>query len=236
MTALFIADLHLSDNTKLLNQAFSNFVQTTASKADQLFILGDLFEAWLGDNDDSVIAGFVAEHLQSLSDNGTQVFLMRGNRDFMLSQRYAQSIGANLLDDPITLEIEGRNITLLHGDSLCTEDKKYQRFRRIIQHPFTRSLLAKLPLSIRKKIGQKLRGKSSRENANKSDNIMDVADNTVQQLFFEQSVKVLVHGHTHRPMVHEYGDKQRYVLGDWGEKLWFLQLNQQGFELIQQTL
>lgn len=235
MTALFIADLHLSDTTKSLNQAFSDFVQTTARNVDQLFILGDLFEAWLGDNDDSDIGHFVAEHIRSLSDNGTQVFLMRGNRDFMLSQRYCESLGANLLDNPTTLELEGQNITLLHGDTLCTDDIRYQRFRRIIQHPVTLGILGVLPLAVRKRISKKIRGSSSIDKANKPENIMDVADSAVQNLFFEQAVNIIIHGHTHRPRVHEYGDKKRYVLGDWGEKLWYLQLDEQGFNLHSQA-
>ena len=236
MTALFISDLHLSDTTKSLNQAFSDFIQTTAYKADQLFILGDLFEAWLGDDDDSNIAEFVAEHLRSLSESGTQVFLMRGNRDFMLSDTYAQSLGASLLEDSTTLEIEGQPICLLHGDALCTDDKAYQRFRRIIQHPITRHILALLPLSTRKKIGTKLRGKSSAENANKAENIMDAAETAVTQLFYEQGVAVIVHGHTHRPHSHYYGNNTRYVLGDWGEQLHYLKLDSCGFEYISETL
>lgn len=236
MTALFVSDLHLSDTTPKLNRAFSRFLQLQAAHVDQLFILGDLFETWLGDDDPSVVATDISLALRQLSDSGVQLFVMRGNRDFLLGARFAEKTGAILLNDPSCLEIEGHEILLVHGDSLCSDDIRYQRYRKKIQHPISTTLLRLSPLCFRQWLARGLRSKSSRDNSQKHSYIMDVNADAVTAACQRHDVKLMIHGHTHRPAVHTDAKYSRYVLGDWGEQLWYIKVTATEIALLSEII
>ena len=218
-----ISDLHLSMNepaTNPLGQAFLDFLDKLAllPNLTQFFILGDWFEAWLGDDvadTDTLTDALqpIIAKLKTLSDKNCQIFVMHGNRDFLLGQQFCDKFGGQLIFEPFYLTFNGRKVRLEHGDALCTDDKGYQRFRKIIQHPITKKILLALPIKKRQQIAQDLRQKSKTDNAKKSLQIMDVNEQAVRQAL--QKADILIHGHTHRPAVHQIGDKKRLVLGDW---------------------
>lgn len=220
---IVISDLHLNASepaTNLLGQAFLDFLDTLVvlPSLKQFFILGDWFEAWLGDDvaDTAPMQNWLApiiERLQQLNQNGCQIYIMHGNRDFLIGQTFCDKFGAKLIKEPFILELNGQKIRLEHGDALCTDDKAYQRFRKIIQHPITKRVLLALPIKKRQQIAQDLRQKSKNDNAKKSMQIMDVNELAVSKAL--DHADILIHGHTHRPAVHQEGDKTRWVLGDW---------------------
>lgn len=228
MTTLFISDLHLDESRPAITQAFYDFLNERASHADELFILGDFFEAWVGDDDDSPFVADVKAQLKKLTDNGTQLFLMVGNRDFLMSETLANETGAVLLEDPTVIDLYGERVLLMHGDSLCTKDEEYMQFRLQARNPiFQQGLLSK-SLVERRAIAADLRAKSKHMNAMKAEDIMDVTSEEVSRVMDEAQVQVMIHGHTHRPTYHsvDLADEekgQRIVLGDWGEKLWWIE-------------
>lgn len=220
---IIISDLHLSTNepaTNPLGQAFLDFLDTLVvlPNLNQFFILGDWFEAWLGDDvaDTPMMKSWLApiiERLQQLNQKGCQIYIMHGNRDFLIGQTFCDKFGAKLIKEPFILELNGQKIRLEHGDALCTDDKAYQRFRKIIQYPITKRVLLALSIKKRQQIAQDLRQKSQSDNIKKSMQIMDVNEAAVEKAL--ESADILIHGHTHRPAIHQVGDKKRLVLGDW---------------------
>lgn len=236
MAALIISDLHLSENHPELSAAFLSFLEQDASSVSQLFILGDLFEYWLGDDNKSIFNLSIINALRKLSDIGIQVFVMPGNRDFMLGRKFAYDSGCSLLSDPTCLDLYGTEVLLMHGDSLCTHDKSYQRFRKIIRHPMTKWILAHLPINVRKRIAGDLRQQSADANTKKTYEIMDVNEAAVKQVFDEYNVTTLIHGHTHRFAHHSYEKFNRYVLGDWGTTLSYIFINEDGISLESRTI
>ena len=220
---LFISDLHLNATepaTNLLGQAFLDFLDTLVvlPNLKQFFILGDWFETWLGDDvaDTAPMQNYLTpmiERLRQLNQNGCQIYIMHGNRDFLIGQKFCDKFGGRLIDEPFYLTLNGKKIRLEHGDALCTDDKAYQHFRNIIQHPITKRVLLALPIKKRQQIAQDLRQKSKNDNAKKSMQIMDVNELAVSKAL--DHADILIHGHTHRPAVHQEGDKTRLVLGDW---------------------
>lgn len=224
VTALLVSDLHLEPDEPALMQAFLALldVALTLPNLAQFWILGDWFAAWLGDDllTTPQTAAWLApmlDKLQRLSQRGCAVLVLRGNRDFLLGQRFCSAFGGQLLNEPYIWHIGDQRVRIEHGDALCTDDVRYQRFRRVIQNPLTKRILLALPKSQRQRIATRLRTSSQQENRVKTQTamqIMDVNIASVQQAL--QHADVLLHGHTHRPAEHRLPDhKRRLVLGDW---------------------
>jgi UDP-2,3-diacylglucosamine hydrolase len=217
---LFISDLHLSADRPEANERFFGFMEGTARGAEALYVLGDLFESWIGDDDigerfNAVIAGFFA----ALVRGGTPLYVMHGNRDFLIGERFCRETGAKLLDDPALVEIAGTRTLLMHGDTLCTDDHDYQAWRVKARNPaFQAAFLAK-SLPERRAMSTLMREKSKEVIAGKPAEIMDVNAGAVREAFHRHGVSRLVHGHTHRAGRHELevdGRRcERWVLPDW---------------------
>ena len=232
MIRLFISDLHLSKERPAVTRAFFRFMEQQAAEADELYILGDLFEAWIGDDDPETLARAVVAGLRKLADSGTRVFFLHGNRDFLVGRRFARETGCTLLPDYHLLVDGERKILLCHGDTLCTGDKKYQRFRRKVRNPLYRWLLAHLPLRRRLRIAADWRARRLAAKSNKPANIMDVTPAEVDRQLASRGAQVIIHGHTHRPAVHHHQNGERIVLGDWEKLGWFARFDGQQIDLI----
>ncbi|WP_144822088.1 UDP-2,3-diacylglucosamine diphosphatase [Marinobacter piscensis] len=226
MTTLFISDLHLEESRPDITRAFLGFLKKEAPGAEQLYILGDFFEAWIGDDEHTPLQEQVAAALRKLSDSGTRIFLMHGNRDFLLGTDYCERAGATLLDDPTLINLYGTPTLLMHGDSLCTADVEYQKFRANMRNAKTQELILARPLSERQQMARQLREMSMATNRDKAQDIMDVTPDEVVRVMEAYNVPQLIHGHTHRPAEHNltvHGAKaKRIVLGDWDENVWWL--------------
>jgi len=219
MSTLFISDLHLDESRPEIVDLFERFLATEARGAEALYILGDLFESWIGDDDDSPLAGRVARALRALSDSGVPIYFMRGNRDFVLGKDFARKAGMTILDDPTIIDLHGQPALLMHGDTLCTDDVDYQKFRRIMHNRWFQRFALALPLSVRRRIAGRLRGQSQKHVARKAETIMDVNQGAVEAVMRAHGVRLLIHGHTHRPATHRFDlggqTAERIVLGDW---------------------
>ncbi|MCV6603943.1 MAG: UDP-2,3-diacylglucosamine diphosphatase [Porticoccaceae bacterium] len=231
MATLFISDLHLAPERPKVTQAFYDFLTKEAQQAEALYILGDLFEAWVGDDDPSDFLAEVKTRLRKLSDSGTKLYFLHGNRDFMVGKRFARATGCTLLPQHHVIDLYGQRLLLLHGDTLCTDDIAYQKFRRKVRNPLGTWLLNRLPLKKRLQIAADWRAKSMNANSNKASNIMDVNGDEVERLFSQYRVKKMVHGHTHRPARHNHNSGERIVLGDWHHQGWVLKADQSSLEL-----
>ncbi len=227
----FISDLHLCPQRPDITQAFYRFLETEANKAEALYILGDLFELWLGDDDDTQDYQEIIQALKHYSSLGTQLFVMRGNRDFLLGQDFAQSTNAQLLDDPTLIQLNQQPTLLMHGDSLCTLDQEYMAFRQMVRNPLWQQDMLAKPLSERKTIAAQMRTHSRSMNSRKADDIMDVTPGEVIDIMSSQNTLRLIHGHTHRPARHRIDlngqAAERIVLGDWDTLGWYLRVDQQ---------
>jgi UDP-2,3-diacylglucosamine hydrolase len=235
MSALFISDLHLCPSRPQINRIFLRFLESEARSAQALYILGDLFEYWAGDDDlgDPFNAGIVAA-LARLSASGVSVGLMHGNRDFIIGDAFARASGARLLPDPTLVDLYGTPTLLLHGDTLCTLDSEYQAFRRTARSPdWIRGLLAK-PLAARKLEIEALRARSEREKGRKSAEIMDVSSAQVEAVLRAHAYPQMIHGHTHRPARHLHNIDghpcERWVLADWYQAGSYLSCSETGCE------
>jgi UDP-2,3-diacylglucosamine hydrolase len=231
MSVLIISDLHLSPERPVIFRAFLDFIKDRAALADALYILGDLFEAWVGDDDPSDLAVQTKAALLQLSNNGVPVYIQRGNRDFTLGARFMRESGATLLADEEIIEYYGHRALVMHGDSLCIDDVEYQRFRRKSRNPIYLWCLVHLPLWVRQKIASDWRRKSAAANSNKASAIMDVNSEAVAEVMAKHCVDTLIHGHTHRPGRHALSNGERIVLGDWEANGWNLIIDERGFEL-----
>lgn len=229
---LFISDLHLDRNKPAITKQFLTFLKTRAQHARVLYILGDLFEVWLGDDDQSEAFQPVIKALQNLAKK-TQLFFLHGNRDFLIGQQLASHIGFTIISDPSVIKLGQQQVALMHGDLLCTDDIDYQNFRKLVRSKdWQQTFLAK-PLNERHSIADDLRDKSSQAMAAKEFEIMDVNQQTVMDTFQQLRVDTLIHGHTHRPAIHHLPeDKQRIVLGDWNPGPSFLSWNEGEFSLV----
>lgn len=224
MTTLFISDLHLDPQRPAITRLFCDFLAGEARDAKALYILGDLFEAWVGDDDDSELAQTVATALHALASARVPVFFQRGNRDFLLGPEYARRAGIRILPDPTIITLGKRPVLLMHGDLLCTDDTAYQQFRAQTRDPAWQAQFLAQPLAARQAFAQQARAASqSRQGelqaAGTMETITDVAAQAVEDAFSRYGVQTLIHGHTHRPAIHalRVGDHdcRRIVLGDW---------------------
>ncbi|MDI5891912.1 UDP-2,3-diacylglucosamine diphosphatase [Halomonas rhizosphaerae] len=229
MTTLLISDLHLHPGAPEITEGFLKWLNERARGCDALFILGDFFEAWIGDDlldlgehdptGNAALAARIAAALKRLADGGTAIYLMHGNRDFLLGERFASEAGATLLPDPSVVALGGQRVLLMHGDSLCTRDEAYQAFRAQARNPLWQEQVLSMPIQDRIALARQLRDQSGEANSNKAEDIMDVTPGEVVKVMAEHGVTTLIHGHTHRPAVHEIEvdgqPAKRFVLGDW---------------------
>lgn len=216
--ALFISDLHLSESGAAVNQLFFSFLQTQAIHADALFILGDLFETWLGDDDLSPYNSSVIAAIKKLSAS-IPVYFMAGNRDFLIGRAFAKASGCTILPDPSVVRLYGKPVLLAHGDALCQSDRLHLIFRSFIHKPWLQRLFLKLPLPWRRKVATGLRKRSKQRTKQLPFAIMDTEQSAIEQLMRIHYVKQIIHGHTHRPSIHHFlldGElAERVVLNDW---------------------
>lgn len=219
--SLFISDLHLCDDRPGTLALFLNFLSSTAVEAENLYILGDLFDAWVGDDDDSKTASAVIKGLKKLAASGTAIYLMHGNRDFLIGDGFCQQSQATLLSDPAIINIAGKKVLLTHGDQLCTKDTTYQTARRMRLDPDWLEQFLQKSLTERKNIAIEYRKQSGEAKSLLAADIMDVTDTEVIHWFEQYDADMMIHGHTHRPATHEHNIngviKKRIVLPDWHE-------------------
>lgn len=192
-----------------------DFLQGPAKGVKALYILGDLFDVWVGQDLNTEFHMMIQQALSSLVKNGTAVYFMHGNRDFLMQNAYLKAAGVQRLADPSLINLHGTPTLLMHGDTLCTQDKAYQRFRRIAQNPLTRFIFLRLPQKTRDNISKKLRAKSKQYQKTQSLTILDVTEEAVTKAFKRHDVTQLIHGHVHRPNIHDHHSRKRLVLGDW---------------------
>lgn len=240
MTQLFISDLHLSPTQPALTQLACEFLESQRDSIDELYILGDIFNTWLGDDLLPVEFQPFVHTLQSMSVQGISIFLMVGNRDFMLGSQFAKRVGARLLTEPQIIKAAGAATLLLHGDSLCIDDVSYQRYRRWVRNRFLQWCFLRLPARFRQRISDKIKQKSRQQKQYKTAMIMDVNQAEVERVIHEAKVPVLIHGHTHRPDIHSFmlDDRAVYrlVLGDWHEHASYLLADDHSLSLYDHRL
>lgn len=220
-SACFISDLHLDPARPAVTAGLGRFLQQHSHCA-RLFILGDLFEAWPGDDDDSPLAREVIRLLRNYSAAGPQLFIMTGNRDFLLGEQFCRLAGATLLPDPSVIDLHGVTTLLLHGDTLCTADTDYQAFRATARTPAWQAQLLARPLPERRALARELRARSREATSMKSEDILDVTPAAVADAMAGHGVRQMIHGHTHRPARHESDYGLRWVLGAWEDSAWAL--------------
>lgn len=229
---LFISDLHLQPEREDITQAFAHFLDNQAQAADALYILGDFFEVWIGDDDDAPFNQQITQLLQQYTVQGKLLYLMVGNRDFLMGDTFATKCGATLLTDPTTIDLYGTPTLLMHGDSLCTSDTEYMAFRQQARSQVWQQALLSKTLDERRTIARQLRDQSKNMSSMKAEDIMDVTPEAVQAEMQTAKVTRMIHGHTHRPAVHkvELADNQnsaqRMVLGDWDSKIWWIEASE----------
>lgn len=232
---LLISDLHLEQERPDISRAFLHFLHSRAPQAEALYILGDFFEVWVGDDAITPFQRTIAQALQQLSDSGTKIYLMHGNRDFMIGKAFCREAGCTLLTDPSLVELAGEKVLLMHGDSLCTQDQAYMRMRRWLRNPLSLFILRNLPLTTRHKLARKLRNESRAQTRMKANEIVDVTPAEVPRIMAAHGVHTLIHGHTHRPATHQLqingSPARRIVLGDWDQQGWALQIDGPDWQL-----
>jgi UDP-2,3-diacylglucosamine hydrolase len=232
---LLVSDLHLDAAARGITHQFVEFLRGEARTARALYILGDLFEAWLGDDDPDPLGRTVVAELRALTDAGVPVYFVHGNRDFLIGPRFAAETGCRLLEDGTVVDLHGERVLLMHGDVLCTGDKSYQRLRRILRNPLTLYVLRHLGLEARRRLGRKLRQGSQMHVGSTAPDIMDVTPAEVVDSLRRARVSTLVHGHTHRPAIHSLEvngrPARRIVLGDWYAQGSVLEWRDDGVEL-----
>ena len=222
MTTLFISDLHLEAKRPEIGEQFLAFLAGEAREAEALYILGDLFEAWLGDDDPNPHYAGMKTAIREVADSGVPVFFMHGNRDFMIGEQFAAETGVTILNDPEIVDLYGDKVLLSHGDALCTDDVHYQQIRAMTRDPEWQDMMRVKPIQERIEIAIQARKDSLAHGESLDDEITDVNQGAVEETIREHGVDILVHGHTHRPAVHEVelDDRvaTRIVLGDWYEQ------------------
>jgi len=232
---LFISDLHLDPERPAVTALFLEFLATRAREADAVYILGDLFEAWIGDDDASPLNLEVIQGIRACVDAGTPVFVMHGNRDFLIGERFAGQSGCALLADPARIDLYGVPTLLMHGDLLCSDDTEYLAFREMVRDSGWQAELLAKPLAVRREMAAEMRRNSRDKTAGKPESIMDVNPTTVLDTMSQHAVVQLIHGHTHRPGVHTLHiagqSAMRFVLGDWYDQGSLLECDRDGCRL-----
>jgi UDP-2,3-diacylglucosamine hydrolase len=216
LLALFVSDIHLHPTLPRTTNYFLNFLKQQAPLAERLYLLGDLFEYWAGDDDmDAPYHQMIVQALRDLSDAGTAIFWIAGNRDFLIGNAFAAATGCQLLPDPSLIHLAGHAIAITHGDALCTDDVGYMQFRQMVRQSQWQQTFLQQPLAQRKAIIEGMRINSKSEQKSKSAEIMDAHPDAISALFKQQQVAIMIHGHTHRPARHQHSEGLRYVLPDW---------------------
>ena len=237
MRRLFIADLHLHPARPEHSRALIDFCQQRINANDELYILGDLFETWIGDDVGIITYADVIACLKQLTNSGTKVYFMAGNRDFLIGQEFSQATGITLLPDPSLVMFDEKAVLLMHGDTLCTDDEDYQQFRHLVRSASWQTDFLAQPPALRMQQAAEYRQQSQAMTALKSNDIMDVNLNTVTQVMLQHQVSLLIHGHTHRPQVHHLNQGERIVLGDWGGHFDYLNWPQgEAWHLIRESI
>lgn len=237
MQALFISDLHLDECRPEVTDCFLHFLAGKAREVRSLYILGDLFEAWVGDDAVDEHQRQIIDGLRAYTDAGHDCSLIHGNRDMLIGQRFVTETGIRLLNEPAIISLGDTRAILLHGDRLCTADAGYQRFRQIVRNPVVQKLFLSLPVSIRRRLARWLRTRSGQHTVRKSPEITDVTQTAVEALMRQHQVRLIIHGHTHRPAIHDFtldgAPARRIVLGDWYTQGSVLQWNNGKPELLE---
>ena len=237
MRTLFIADLHLSEHQPKITDAFFSFLENEKGDVDALYILGDLFEVWIGDDEHTPLMDEVAKRISAYSQtNQIKIYYIHGNRDFMIGKKYAKQSSMQLLNDHSEIVLYGKNVLIMHGDTLCLADKNYQKMRAVIHNPFLQFIFNLMPLFIRKKIGWKIRSASQSKKVYKNKNVMGVTQGEVLRLMKKHQAQTLIHGHTHQVAEHQFQLSNqpacRFDVGDWSDKFSFIEAQKDRFELI----
>lgn len=241
MTTLFISDLHLEESRPDITGAFLGFLEKRAMGVESLYILGDFFEAWIGDDENTPLQQQIAAALDEVRGSGTRIFLMHGNRDFLMGNDYCSRFDGTLLEDPAVIDLYGTPTLLMHGDSLCTADVEYQKFRARMRDPQMQKMMLARPLVERQQMARQLREMSMAKNQGKAEYIMDVTPEEVVKEMQAHGIQQLIHGHTHRPAIHELtangSPAKRIVLGDWDKNVWWVEAKPgQEPQLLQEPL
>ena len=220
MATYFISDLHLERIESPITNIFTAFLDDL-NQNDSLYILGDLFESWIGDDNVSELSQYISDRLLMLSDRDISVAIMHGNRDFLIGEDFCKASSIELINDPRIIEIDTKKVMLTHGDELCTDDKEYQAFRSVVRNPLWQKDFLNFPISKREKIAGEAKDASKDSKENKAMEIMDVNTDAVLKAFNDQNIEIMIHGHTHRPNIHKVSNEgknlTRYVLGDWSK-------------------
>ena len=236
MATYFISDLHLERIESSITNIFTEFLNDI-NENDSLYILGDLFESWIGDDNVTELSQYISDQLLSLSERNISVAIMHGNRDFLIGEDFCKASSIELINDPRIIEIDTKKVMLTHGDELCTDDKEYQAFRSVVRNPLWQKDFLNFPISKREKIAGEAKDASKDSKENKAMEIMDVNTDAVLKAFNDHPVEIMIHGHTHRPNIHEISNEERkltrYVLGDWSKNsAIILKWNEAEVELI----
>jgi UDP-2,3-diacylglucosamine hydrolase len=225
MAIYFISDLHLEPTQKAITDGFLSFIGSL-NDAEELYILGDFFEVWIGDDFSNEYVELINQALQQCSAKGTKIYFMHGNRDFLVGQAWCEKAKCELLDESKLITLGDENILLMHGDSLCTDDIEYMQARGMLRNPQWQSQFLAKSIPERIKFAKQVRGESKESQKDKSYDIMDVNQAAVDDALSSANCSTMIHGHTHRPNIHNWDfegqDRIRYVLGDWGDKGWFI--------------
>ena len=220
MATYFISDLHLERIESPITNIFTAFLDDL-NQNDSLYILGDLFESWIGDDNVSELSQYISDRLLMLSERDISVAIMHGNRDFLIGEDFCKASSIELINDPLIIEINTKKVMLTHGDELCTDDKEYQAFRSVVRNPLWQKDFLNFPISKREKIAGEAKDASKDSKENKAMEIMDVNTDAVFKAFNDREIEIMIHGHTHRPNIHKVSNEgknlTRYVLGDWSK-------------------
>ena len=220
MATYFISDLHLERIESPITNIFTAFLDDL-NQNDSLYILGDLFESWIGDDNVSELSQYISDRLLMLSERDISVAIMHGNRDFLIGEDFCKASSIKLINDPRIIEIDTKKVMLTHGDELCTDDSEYQAFRSVVRNPLWQKDFLNFPISKREKIAGEAKDASKDSKENKAMEIMDVNTDAVLKAFNDQNIEIIIHGHTHRPNIHKVSNEgknlTRYVLGDWNK-------------------
>ena len=235
MSRLFVSDVHLDASSQEASDQFLGFLQTHALNAEALYILGDLFEVWVGDDDSDADKRRVCSGLRELTQRGVACFVLHGNRDFLLGRGFCEATGCRLMPDPVVAEFDGERVLLTHGDALCTDDHAYQELRTIVRTALWQRRFLKLPLADRELIANQARAGSRQHTTRTIPKIMDVNPQAVEKAYRVANVRRMIHGHTHRPGIHDTTidgiPTQRIVLGSWYEQGSYLVYERGRYEL-----